>query len=185
MTGRDRINGKKALVRVCEGSFLQLLGYIRSANASSANHMWQAFKKIHFRDKKIDSEKSDSEDESSADSSSENGQPKRKLPRLKLGRKKSLKYVNAEAFLRDMMEIYGDTMPTSEGTNSTGDKQRKILPYETVKSLHREYLWQCSIEKTHPKLIARKTCFAKVFLSLQDEIRLLGCKGMYFQAYYR
>ena len=120
----------------------------------------------------------------SSDSSSENGQPKGKLPRLNLGRKKSVKYMNAEEFLRDMMEVYGDTMPTAEGTNSTGTKQRKILPYETIKALHREYLWQRSIEKTHPKEIARKTCFAKVFQSMEDEIRLLGCKGIYTQANY-
>lgn len=137
--------------------------------------MWRAYKKLHFKAGENQGYGSDSD----SSSSGEDGQSKSKLPRLNLGKKRSVKYLNAESFLREMMEIYGDTMPTLEGTNATGEKQRKILPYETIKSLHREYIWQRTIEKVHPSEIAKKTCFTKVFLSMKDEIRLLGCKGIY------
>ena len=93
------------------------------------------------------------------------------------GRLRSRKFLNAESFLKEMMQTCGDTMPSPEGTNAFGDTHRKILPYETVKSLYREYQWQCEISKTHPDEIAKETLFLKVFNSLKDEIRLLGCKG--------
>lgn len=94
------------------------------------------------------------------------------------GKRKSRKWINAEVFLRLMMQIYGDTMPTSEGTDSTTNKERKILPYETKKSLYKEYMWQCEADRTHPTEIAKETLFNKVFTSMKDEIRLLGCKGI-------
>ena len=150
---------KKQTTRVCEAAFLILLGYIKSTNASSANHMWHTYKKIYFdHDKTLKDIRANAA--------------------MGHGRRKSRKFINAEVFLRLMMQIYGDTMPTSEGTNSAGDKERKILPYESLKSLYQEYLWQSAIEKTHPDEIAKKTLFAKVYQSLKDEIRLLGCKGM-------
>ena len=122
--------------------------------------MWQTYKKLYF-----DPEKTLADIQSNL---------------LKgHGKRKSRKFINAEVFLRLMMQIYGDTMPTSEGTNSAGDKERKILPYESLKSLYQEYLWQSAIDKTHPDEIAKKTLFAKVYTSLKDEIRLLGCKGKF------
>ena len=93
------------------------------------------------------------------------------------GRRKSRKWINAEVFFRLMMEIYGDAMPTAEGVSTTPGKLRKILPYESKKALYQEYIWQCRINKTHPTEIAKATLFAKVFQSLKDELRLLGCKG--------
>ena len=39
---------KKQTTRVCEAAFLILLGYIKSTNASSANHMWHTYKKKYF-----------------------------------------------------------------------------------------------------------------------------------------
>ena len=135
-----------------------LLGYIKSKNASSANKTWQTYKKLYL------------------DPTATISEIRGSIP--KLGRRKSRKYCNAEVFLRLMMKIYGDTMPTFEGTSST-DKVRKVLPYETKKSLYREYLWQCSVDFTHPDDIAKKTLFYEVFKALKDEIRLLGCKGKY------
>ena len=80
-----------------------------------------------------------------------------------------------------MMKVYGDTMPTVKGTSATSNKERKILPYETKKSLYREYRWQCALDHTHPDDIAKKTVFYEVFKDLKDEIRLLGCKGKTFK----
>ena len=161
VVGSEELKGKKQNTRVCEAAFLILLGYIKSTNASSANHMWQGYKKLFFENRTL------------SDIRGGNRQKKGE------GRKKSRKFINAEVFLRLMMQIYGDTMPTTEGTSSDGDKERKILPYESLKSLYQEYRWQCSIEKTHPDDIAKKTLFVKVYKSMKDEIRLLGCKGIF------
>ena len=120
--------------------------------------MWQSYKKVYYEpEKTIDDIRAN--------------------VRLRVGRKKSRKWVNAEVFFRFMMQIYGDAMPTSEGTGSTTNKIRKILPYESKKSLYTEYIWQCQVDRTHPTEIAKKTLFVKVYKSLKDEIRLLGCKG--------
>jgi len=134
--------------------------------------LWQNYKSVFFKTKK------EKNYEESSDSSDDESHPKRPTP-IRNGKRVSRKWVNAEEYLRDMMTIYGDTMPTEEGTNATGDKSRKILPYETAKAIHRECLWQCSINRTPPNEIAQKTLFAKVFASMKDEIRLLGCKGMF------
>ncbi len=154
------MKGKRQRIRVCEAAFLILLGYIKSVNASSANHTWQMYKKMHFDPVKLKEELR-----------------AKYIP--KTGRQISRKFNDAELFLRKLMMLYGDTMPTAEGTNATGTKHRKILPYESRNALWREYTWTSEIEKTHPDDIAKKTLFYKVFASLKDEVRLLGCKGTY------
>ena len=120
--------------------------------------MWQSYKKVFFEPEKTINDI-------------------RSSIRLRMGRKKSRKWVNAEVFFRLMMQVYGDTMPTSEGTDSKTYKNRKILPYESKKALYTEYVWQCQVDRTHPTEIAKKSLFEKVYKSLKDEIRLLGCKG--------
>ena len=155
--GRNEDN-KREKIRICEAAFLILLGYINSRDASKANSMWQSYKKIFFDPTKT-----------MADI--------RASVTYKHGKRKSRKWINAEVFFRLMMEIYGDAMPTAEGVSAAGNRLRKILPYESKKSLYREYLWQCQINRTHPTEIAKATLFTRVFKSLKDEIRLLGCKG--------
>ena len=156
---------KRQRIRICEAAFLILLGYINSRNASSANLMWQSYKKLYFDPTKTMADL-------------------RNAVTYKHGKRKSRKWINAEVFFRLMMEVYGDAMPTAEGVSTTGGKLRKILPYESKKSLYREYLWQCQINKTHPTEIAKATLCAKVFKSLKDEIRLLGCKGKRIKTYF-
>ena len=46
MVGKESVNRKQQVIRICEAAFLQLLGYIKTPNASSANHMWQEHKKV-------------------------------------------------------------------------------------------------------------------------------------------
>lgn len=144
--------------RVCEASFLFMLGLIRSQNASSANSMWKAYKKFLF----------------------EGGIRKVKLDLIdakrKDGRAKSEKLIDAELFIRKIMLLYGDTLPTAEGTNAKGETVY-VIPYERVKDLFNEYVFDADLYKTPPSKVARYTCFRKAFKSLEDQIRLLGCKG--------
>ena len=42
-------------------------------------------------------------------------------------------YMDVEVFLRRIMRLYGDTMPTKKGTNKDG-KPVYVLPYETAKN---------------------------------------------------
>ena len=92
------------------------------------------------------------------------------------GRKKSAKLMDAELFIRKLMQLYGDTLPTAEGTNEEG-KPVYVVPYETVKSFFEEYKFDADLNRTDPSKIARYTTFRKAFKSLSKEIRLLGCKG--------
>ena len=133
-------DGKRQLIRICEASFLILLGYINSRNASDANLMWQSYKKTFY-------------------DPTQSMNDIRANIRIRIGRRKSRKWINAEVFFRLMMQVYGDAMPTAEGTDSTGRKVRKILPYESKKSLYKEYLWQCEVDRTHPTEIAKVTLF--------------------------
>ena len=163
--GKETVQGQQQKISICEASFLILLGYIKSKNASSANQTWQTYKKYYF------------------DGSTTLADMRRRSPAV--GRRKSRKWVNAESFIRFMMELYGDTMPTAEGTSGATAKARKIVPYETKKALFKEYSWQCTIDRTHPDDIAKKTLFYKVYVSLKDEVRLLGCKGKARYSYFR
>ena len=121
--------------------------------------MWKAYKKVHF-------------DPTAARKAKLEQEIKEKLG----GKRTSEKFRDAEEFIRRIMRMYGDTMPTKEGTNKDG-KTVWIVPYETQDSLFQEYMWEAKILRKLPKKIAKKTCFKKVFKSLEDEIRLLGCKG--------
>jgi hypothetical protein len=157
---RDKKGGYR---KICEASFLIILGLINNHSASNANNMWKAYKKIHF-------------DPATEQKAKIEQQMKAQLG----GRQPSEKFRDAEEFLKRIMRMYGDSMPTKEGTNKDG-KTVWIVPYETQGSLYQEYIWEAKILKKIPKKIAKKTCFKKVFKSLEDEIRLLGCKGVYFQ----
>jgi len=53
VVGSEELKGKKQNTRVCEAAFLILLGYIKSTNASSANHMWQGYKKLFFENRTL------------------------------------------------------------------------------------------------------------------------------------
>ena len=166
MWGTSKEKGIRQKIRVCEAAFLILLGYINSRDASSANSMWQSYKRLFFEPESAVAEV-------------------RKSVTLKFGKRKSRKWISAEVFFRFMMEIYGDAIPTAEGTSSSGTSIRKILPYESKKSLYREYIWQCEMNNTHPSEIAKQTLFHKVYNSLKDEVRLLGCKGILVIFYFR
>ena len=72
--------------------------------------------------------------------------------------------------------MFGDKLPTKEGTNKDG-KPVYVLPYERSKDFFQAYLFDSELARTHPSKIARYTCFRKAFKSLETEIRLLGCKG--------
>jgi hypothetical protein len=135
------------------------MGLINSNNASDANNMWKAYKKVHFDDKEAQKVKLENE-------------IKAKLG----GRVTSEKFNDANEFIRRIMRMYGDTMPTKEGVNKDG-KTVWIVPYETRDSLFEEYMWEAKILRKIPRKIAKKTCFMKAFKALEDEIRLLGCKG--------
>ena len=63
------------------------------------------------------------------------------------------------------------------GANDDG-KPIYVLPYETVKALHAEYLFDADLNRTDPSCIGKYTVFRKAFKSLDKEIRLLGCKGL-------
>jgi hypothetical protein len=154
---RDKKGGYR---KICEASFLIVLGLINSHSASNANNMWKAYKKIHFNP-----------------TAEQKAKVEEEIKAIR-GRQPSEKYLDAEEFLRRIMRMYGDTMPTKEGTNKDG-KTVWIVPYETQDSLYSEYMWEAKILRKLPKRIAKKTCFKKVFKSLEDEIRLLGCKGTY------
>jgi hypothetical protein len=141
---------------ICEGAFLYQLGYIRGRDASTANSMWRAVKRYHFGgmsnvDILLEAKRMD-------------------------GRKKSAKLMDAELFIRKIMQLYGDTLPTAEGTNEEGNPVY-VVPYETVKSFFVEYKFDAELNRTDPSSIARYTTFRKAFKSLSKEIRLLGCKG--------
>ena len=143
---------------ICEGSFLFQLGYIRGRDASTANAMWRAAKKFHF----------------------DGGMTAVRIAieaRRKDGRAKSAKLIDCELFIRKIMRLYGDMLPTAEGTNEDG-KPIYVVPYETVKSLHMEYLFDADLNRTEPSCVGKYTVFRKAFKSLKDEIRLLGCKGV-------
>ena len=132
------------------------LGYTRGRDASDANAMWRAVKKFHF---------GGAQDINMILEARRNG-----------GRKKSEKYLDAELFIRKAKLLYGDTLPTAEGTNSEG-KPVYVIPYETVKSFFVEYKFDAELNRTDASKIAKYQCFRKVFKSMEDEIRLLGCKG--------
>ena len=160
-----RIKDKFAKKRyICEAAFLFQLGYIRCRDASTANAMWRAVKKFHF----------------------DGGLNEVKIAieaRRKDGRTKSAKLIDCELFLRKQMRLYGDTLPTAEGTNIDG-KAIYVLPYETVKALHVEYLFDADLNRTDPSCIGKYTVFRKAFKSLEKEIRLLGCKGSKLKYYH-
>jgi hypothetical protein len=141
---------------ICEAAFLFQLGYTRGRDASDANAMWRAVKKFHFggvHDVNIILE------------ARRNG-----------GRKKSEKFMDAELYIRKAKLLYGDTLPTAEGTNSEGNPVH-VIPYETVKSFFVEYKFDAELNRTDASKIAKYQCFRKVFKSMEKEIRLLGCKG--------
>ena len=156
---RDKSGGYR---KICEASFLIVLGLINSHAASDANNMWKHYKKIHFDDKAAQRAKIASE-------------VKAKLS----DRLPSEKFHDAFEFITRIMRLYGDTMPTKEGVNKDG-KTVWIVPYETQDSLYEEYVWEAKILRKLPRKIAKKTCFMKAFKKLEDEIRLLGCKGFCF-----
>ena len=145
---------------ICEAAFLFQLGYIRGRDASTANAMWRATKKFHF----------------------DGGMQAVRIAieaRRKDGRAKSAKLIDCELFIRKIMRLYGDTLPTAEGTNAEG-KMVHVIPYETVKGLYSEYLFDAELSRTDPSCIGKYTVFRKAFKILRDEIRLLGCKGGLF-----
>jgi hypothetical protein len=142
---------------ICEGSFLYHLGYTRGRDAHTANSMWRAYKKFHF------------------DGGMQNFNILIEAKR-KDGRKKSLKLIDCELFIRKTFQMYGDTLPTAEGTNDDGNPIY-VVPFETVKSFYEEYKFDADLNRTDPSVIGRYTTFRKAFKSLQKEIRLLGCKG--------
>ena len=96
-------------------------------------------------------------------------------------RQPSDKFNDCIVYLRRLMRLYGDTMPTKEGTNKDG-KTVYILPYETVDSLFEEYSLDSKIKRKSPAHIAQRTCFSKAYESIKDEIRLLGCRGTFYLA---
>jgi hypothetical protein len=62
---------------------------------------------------------------------------------------------------------------------SIGMEKIRVLPYETVKSVHDEYLRHC--EQTNVPDIHRAglKAFGIVFAAMQDTVRLLACKGSF------
>jgi hypothetical protein len=97
---RDKSGGYR---KICEASFLIVLGLINSHAASDANNMWKHYKKIHFDDKAAQRAKIASE-------------VKAKLS----DRLPSEKFHDAFEFITRIMRLYGDTMPTKEGVNKDG-----------------------------------------------------------------
>jgi hypothetical protein len=153
---RDKFGKKR---RICEAAFLFQLGYIRGRDASHANSMWRAYKRFHFDGGMKD-----------VNILIEAGR--------KDGRKKSLKFMDCELFIRKSISLYGDTMPTAEGTNDDGNPVW-VLPYETVKSFFEEYKFDAELNRTDPSQVGKFAVFRKAFKSLDKEIRLLGCKGKF------
>jgi hypothetical protein len=122
--------------------------------------MWKKYKKFHLEGKRLYKSL---------------GEVKREV--ISGLRQPSDKLNDATTFLRRLMRLYGDTMPTKEGTNKDG-KTVYILPYETVDNLFEEYSWDAKINRKPPAHIAQRTCFSKAYEKLKDEIRLLGCRGL-------
>lgn len=86
---------KNTTEAVCEGSFLFMLGYISTQNVSDANSLWQAQRLRHM---------------GIAGTAT-------KMLGMKTGAK-SLKRLNAEAFLRYLKVLYfGDDFVTKEGVD--------------------------------------------------------------------
>ena len=66
-----------------------------------------------------------------------------------------------------------DTIVTKEGADG-----RVVLPFETITSLHQEYLDYCLVQGESRRHIATSLgCFSAAFNSFGEKLKLLGSKG--------
>jgi hypothetical protein len=147
--------------RICESSFLFMLGYIDTPNASDANPQWQFFKRVKLGDA--------------------NPMLAKEIIESSKGIKKTTKRMDAEGFIKGLMMIYfGETLATMEGATADGDiKDIKILPYESLSQLYEEYNFDHEIREKPESCKASYKVFRTSFNVLKDRVRLLRCKGSF------
>ena len=152
---------------ICEAAFVNLIGLLHSPNASDAPYQWKEEKLFRLsgsttRDKEINKaiRKNDKTVSNSA------------------------KRDDAYNFIKHLTSVLvSDTMPTKEGvSNGNADAFVRVLPYESVEEIYREYL------DDHAVYIHQRQCrpaSRALFFSIFKQMvankicRLMGCKGSF------
>ena len=139
--------------KVCEAGMLNLLGLFVSKNYSEANNQWKRLKKEFLNGTASDGF---SEKDAAKDFSNDF--------QAKAG--------HATAYIHKVANTFSDSTPTSDFAKNN---EVKVLPYDDVKSFYVEYRANCGQEH----LVAKETCFRAAFGRMNDEVKLLGCKGSF------